>query len=209
MGGGPSKEEKEHQRRLEEIQRQQAAQQQQFFTLAMEKDPLVERLRQRDMAFLDWADQKDAQGNAVPLDVAKAPGLGPALGLFESARRGQQQERHGIGALRMGAQGTNADLANLLTEQRTARREQEAAGGLERAVAVRSAEATGSVLPLASLEQSKRMGLAGMASGAAQDTLGNMTSFVGRPRRRPFWQDMLLAGWQQGAQGASMGMGGP
>lgn len=208
MGGGPSQAEKEHQRRLEEIQRQQAAQQQQFFTLAMEKDPLVERLRQRDMAFLDWADQKDAQGNAVPLDVAKAPGLGPALGLFESARRGQQQERHGIGALRMGAQGTNADLANLLTEQRAARREQEAAGGLERAVAVRSAEATGSVLPLASLEQSKRMGLAGMASGAAQDTLGNMTSFVGRPRRRPFWQDMLLAGWQQGAQGASAGMGG-
>lgn len=174
----------------------------------MEKDPLVERLRQRDLAFLDWADQKDAAGNAVPLDVQKAPGLGPALGLYESARRGQQEERHGIGALRMGAQGTNPDLANLLTQQRGARREQEAAGGLERAVATRQAEATGSILPLASLEQSKRMGLAGLASGAAQDTLGTYASFTGRQRRRPFWQDMLLAGWSQGAQAASMGMGG-
>lgn len=203
MGGGPSRAEREHQQRLEQLQRQQAAQQQQFLTLAAQPDPLTERLRQRDIAWLDWADQKD-----TPIDVSRAPGLGPSLDLFSRARAGQQEERMGIGALRMGAQGTNADLANLLTEQRTARREQEAAGGLERAVAMRNAEVTGSILPLAQMQQQQRLGLAGLASGAAQDTLGNMSSFVGRPRRRPFWQDLLLAGWQQGAQGASMGMGG-
>ena len=208
MGGGPSREEKEHQKRLEEIQRQQAAQQTQYLQLAAAPDPLTERLRQRDMAWLDWSSGKDASGNAVPIDVAKAPGLGPALSLFDRAKAGQQGERMGIGALRMGAHGTNADLANLLTEQRAARREQEAAGGLERAVATREAETTGSILPLASLEQSKRMGLAGLASDAAQDTLGNMSSFVGRSKKRPFWQDVLLAGWSQGAQGASMGLGG-
>lgn len=204
MSGGPSREEREAQRRLEELQRQQTAQQQQFFTLAQTPDPLTERLRARDIAWMDWSEGKNG-----PIDVSKAPGLGPAISLFDRAKAGQQEERHGIGALRMGAQGTNADLANLLTEQRAARREQQAGGDLERAVATREAETTGSILPLASLQQSKQLGLAGLASGAAQDTLGTYASFTGRPRRRPFWQDMLLAGWQQGAQGASMGMGGP
>lgn len=203
MGGGPSREEKEAQRRLEELQRQQMAQQQQFITLASQPDPLTERLRQRDIAWLDWSEGKNG-----PIDVTKAPGLGPSLDLYSRAKAGQNEERYGIGALRMGAQGTNADLANLLTEQRAAKREQEAAGGLERAVATREAETTGSILPLASLEQNKRMGLAGLASGAAQDTLGTYAGFTGRQKRRPFWQDLLLAGWSQGAQGASMGMGG-
>lgn len=203
MGGGPSREEREAQRRLEELQRQQTQQQQQFLTLAAQPDPLTERLRQRDIAWMDWS-----EGRNGPIDAARAPGMGPALSLFDRARAGQQGERMGIGALRMGAHGTNADLANLLTEQRASRREQEAAGGLERAVATREAEVTGSILPLAQLQQQQRLGLAGLASGAAQDTLGTYASFTGRPRRRPFWQDMLLAGWQQGAQGASMGMGG-
>lgn len=203
MGSGPSREEKEAQRRLEELQRQQTATQQQFLTLASQPDPLTERLRQRDTAWLDWSEGKNG-----PIDVSKAPGLGPAISLFDRAKAGQQEERYGIGALRMGAQGTNADLANLLTEQRASRREQQAGGDLERAVATREAETTGSILPLASLEQSKRVGLAGIASGAAQDTLGTYASFTGRPRRRPFWQDMLLAGWGQGAQGAAAGMGG-
>lgn len=180
------------------------AQQQQFLTIAAQEDPLEARLRQRSMDWLDWS-----EGKSGPIDVSKAPGMGPSLDLFNRARAGQQEERMGIGALRMGAQGTNADLANLLTEQRAARREQDAAGQLEGAVATRQAEATGSAMPLVSLAQNRRMGLAGLASGAAQDTLGTNTSFLARPRRRPFWQDMLLAGWQQGAQGASMGMGGP
>lgn len=208
MGGGPSAEEKRLQKELEDRNRQQQAMQTQFINLAAAPDPLVTRLRDRDIAFLDWADQKDAQGNAAPLDVRRAPGLGPSLGLYESARRGQQQERQGIGALRMGAQGSDPNLTSLLREQSQAHREQEAAGGLERAVAARQAEATGSILPLASLEQNKRMGLASLASGSASDVLGNLTQFTGRQRRRPFWQDLALAGWSSGANLASGGMGG-
>ena len=208
MGGGPSREEREHSRRLEDLQRQQQQQTQQFLTVAQQEDPLESRLRQRSMDWLDWGEGRGADGTTQPLDVRRAPGLGPSLGLFDAARRGQQEERHGIGALRMGAQGTNSDLANLLTEQRSARREQDAAGQLEGAVATRQAEATGSALPLVNLAQNRRMGLAGLASGASQDTLGTMTQFVGRQRRRPFWQEMALAGWSQGASLASMGTGG-
>jgi len=208
MGGGPSREEREHQQRLEELQRQQVAQQQQFITLAAQPDPLTERLRQRDIAWLDWADQKDAQGNATPLDVTRAPGLGPSLDLFNRAKAGQQSERQGIGALRMGLNASDPNLTSLLNQQSQAHREQDAAGGLERAVAMRNAETTGSILPLAQMQQQQRMGLAGLASNNANDTLGNLTQFTGRQRRRPFWQDMLLAGWSSGANLAAGGFGG-
>lgn len=195
MGGGDAKrEQQEQQRRLEEIQRQQQQQQTQFIQLAAEKDPLTERLRSRDMAFLDWADQRDEAGNAVPLDVRRAPGLGPALGLYDAAKRGQNEERMGIGALRMGVQGSNPNLVSLLQEQRGARREQEAAGQLEGAVRTREAEATGSILPLAQMQQNQRMGLASLTSGNAQNTLGNLSQYVARPRQRSFWQDLLLTG---------------
>jgi hypothetical protein len=203
MGGGPSREEREHTRRLEEIQRQQAQTQQQFLTLASQPDPLTERLRARDTAWLDWSEGKDAQGNAVPIDVTRAPGLGPSLNLYNRARLGEENERYGIGALRMGVQGSNPNLANLLKEQRTAHRERDAAGALEQAVATREAETTGSVLPLASLQQNQRMGLASLASGNANNALNNLTQFVSRPRRRSFWQDLLLTGFSGGQQAAA------
>jgi len=154
------------------------------------------------MDWLDWS-----EGKKGPIDVTKAPGLGPSLDLYSRAKAGEQGERMGIGALRMGVEGSNPNLTSLLREQRQAHRERDAAGALEQAVAVNQADATGSIMPLVSLEQNKRMGLAGLASGAAQDTLGTYASFTGRPRRRPFWQDVILAGMGQGAQAASM-MGG-
>lgn len=201
MGGGPSREEREHQRRLEQIQAQQAQQQTQLIQLAQQPDPLTERLRARDTAWLDWS-----EGKSGPIDVRRAPGLGPALSLFDSAKRGQQEERMGIGALRMGIQGSDPNLTSLLREQSQARREQEAAGGLEQAVAAREAEVTGSILPLASLQQNQRMGLASLASGNQQNTLNTLTQFVGRPRRRPFWQDLLLSGAAGASNAMSMGI---
>lgn len=203
IGGGPSAEERRLQQELETRNRQQQAMQTQFINLAATPDPLQERLRQRSMDWVDWSEGKNG-----PIDVTRAPGLGPSLNLYERARAGEQGERQGIGALRMGVQGSDPGLVSLLGEQRQAHRERDAAGALEQAVAVRGAEATGSAMPLISLEQNRRMGLAGLASNNANDTLGNLTQFTGRQRRRPFFQEMLLAGWTQGAQGASMGMGG-
>lgn len=203
MGGGPSAEEKRLQKELEDRNRQQQALQTQFINLAATPDPLQERLRQRSMDWMDWS-----EGKSGPIDVTRAPGLGPSLNLYERARAGEQSERQGIGALRMGTQGSDPGLVSLLSQQRQAHRERDAAGALEQAVAVRGAEATGSALPLISLEQNRRMGLAGLASGAAQDTLGTYAGFTGRQRRRPFWQDLALAGWSSGANLASGGMGG-
>lgn len=164
------------------------------------------------MAWLDWSEGKDG-----PLDVSKAPGLGPSLGLYESARRGQQGERVGIGALSMGLNASNPNLTALLNEQAKARREQEAAGGLERAVTLKDAEVNRSALPLAAFAQDRRMGLASLASGNANAagglSLGAQNSYIGsilnRPQRPSFWRtfSQSLSGSLGSALGNTLGGG--
>lgn len=198
MGGGPSSSEREATRIAQEnaarqraLQEQEIATRNQLITIAQTEDPLETRLRARDMSWLDWSEGKNG-----PLDVSKAPGLGPSLGLYESAARGQQGERMGIGALRMGLNASNPNLTAILSEQAKARREQEAAGGLERAVTLKDAEVNRSALPLAAFAQDRRMGLASLASGNANAagglSLGAQNSFIGsilnRPQRPSFWR---------------------
>lgn len=188
MGSGPSRAEREAEERMRQLQAQQQAQQQQFITAANVPDPLEERLRARDTAWLDWEDQKDG-----PLDVAKAP-LGPALGLYDRAVNRKQGERMGIGALRMGLNASNPMLSQVLDEQSRERRQQEAGGDLENAVRMKSAEVNRSALPLAEFAQSRRMGLASLASGNAANSTNAYLSFLMRPKQPSFWKQLLLGG---------------
>lgn len=186
MGGGPDRAEREAAAAAERRAQEQAQIQRQLITIAQAEDPLETRLRERDMSWLDWS-----EGKTGPLDVSKAPGLGPSLGLYESAARGQQGERMGIGALRMGLDASNPNLSALLNEQAKARREQEAAGGLERAVAMKDAEVNRSALPLAAFAQDRRMGLASLASGNANTSQGQYLGFLAnRPQRPSFWRTL-------------------
>lgn len=189
MGSGPSRAEREAEQRMRDLQAQQQAQQTQFIQAANVPDPLEERLRARDTAWLDWEDHKDG-----PLDVAKAP-LGPALGLYERAVNRKQGERYGgIGALRMGLNASNPMLSQVLDEQSRERRQQEAGGDLEQAVRMKSAEVNRSALPLAEFAQGRRMGLASLASGNAANSTNAYLQFLARPKRQSFWQSLLMGG---------------
>jgi hypothetical protein len=203
MGGGPSRAEREAEERARQQQIQQQQQAQQFITAANVPDPLEERLRARDTAWLDWE-----SGASGPRDVRNAP-LGAGLDLYENASRRQEGERFGIGALALGQHASNPMLAQLLKQQSEDQRQQEAAGGLEQAVRLKSAEVNQSALPLAEFAQGRRMGLASLASGNANDSTNAYLQFLARPRRQPFWQQLLLTGVQAGGSVASSYMGRP
>lgn len=132
-------------------------------TQAAQPTPLQSAWEKSNLDFLDWE-----SGKSGPVDVMKAPGLGVARSLFSYGRQKQENEKQGIGALRLGLNATSPEAAANLAEQAQLRREQDAAGQLENAVAARSAEAHGSVMPLSSLNLSRSMGIAGLRTGMSQ-----------------------------------------
>lgn len=203
MGGGPSDEEKRAQREAEERARQQQTQQTQFIQAANVPDPLEERMRARDMGWLDWEEGKNG-----PRDVMNAP-LGAGLDLYTNAARRQSGERHGIGALRLGMNGGNPMLSQLLNQQSEDTRQQEAAGGLEQAVRMKSAEVNRSALPLAEFAQNRRMGLASLSSNNANNSTNSYLQFLSRPKQPSFWKQLLLGGVGAAGQMGSAYLGRP
>lgn len=170
-------------RKEQQLAEQQAADRSLFlqsFNKAQEPSPLQKRLEEGNLEYLDWESGKGAF-EGKPIDVMSAPGLGPQRSLYERAKAGQEGERMGIGALRLGLNASDPGLATNLAEQSKLRREQEAAGALEEAIAMKSAEARGSSLPLIGLDQSRRMGLAGMAGGQSGQSTGLWAGFRPRP----------------------------
>jgi hypothetical protein len=135
----------------------------QSITQAAAPTPLQTAWEKANLDFLNW--ETGANG---PVDVMKAPGLGVARSLFDYARTKQGNERQGIGALRMGLNATSPEAAANLAEQSALRRDQDAAGQLENAVALRSAEAHGSVLPLSALNTNRALSIADLRTGNAR-----------------------------------------
>lgn len=142
-----------------------------------------------DKERMDWMDQ--TSGKAGPIDITTLKGMGPSLGLYNSASKRQQGERMGTGALQLGAAGANPGLSQLLRQQSDDQRQQDAAGGLENAYAMKDAEMRGSIMPLLGLQQNRTMGLAGMASGNSNQASERYTNFKPAPS---FWQQMLMGG---------------
>lgn len=174
---------KEDKQKQEQLATQQAADRALFlqsFSKAQEQSPLQKRLEEGNMDWLDWEQGKGSFAG-TPTDVMSAPGLGPSLSIYNRAKAGQQGERQGIGALRMGLNASDPGMAANLAEQSKLRREQDASGALENAVAMKSAEVKGSSLPLINLDQQRTMGLAGMAGNQSGQSTGLWSQF----RRRP------------------------
>jgi hypothetical protein len=112
----------------------------------------------------------------------------------------------GIGALRMGMDGDNSGLSTLLASQEQAHREQDAAGQLENAFAVKDAEMRDSMMPILGLQQNRTMGLAGLSNNASQNSTNQWASFRPRPS---VWQNLLMSGLQGAAQVGSAYAGRP
>lgn len=201
MGGGPSREERAAQESLRLQQQQAAQQQQQFFQQAAAPDPLAERMR---ASRLEWLDQ--TEGKNGPLDVSKLDGMAPYLDLYNRGRAKREGERVGIGALQMGVEGQNPELAARIAEQRSTEREQDAAGAFENAFRMKDAEMKDSVMPLMGYQQDRGMGLASLASSNSNSAQDRYLQMLTRPRQRPFWQQMLISGAQTAGSMAAAGV---
>lgn len=191
-------------KKAQEDAEKKAAAQEVAVTQAAAPTPLQSAWEKSNLDFLDWE-----SGKSGPVDVMKAPGLGTARSLFDYARAKQGGERAGIGALRLGLNASDPGLAANLATQADLRRDQDAAGQLENAVAARTAEAHGSVLPLSSLNTSRALNIAGLRTGIAQnaqgraDQLRQSSGFMNSPLF-----GALVQGGMAAATGGMSGLGG-
>lgn len=144
---------------------------------------------------LNWMDQ--TSGKNGPLDITSLTAMKPNLALYDAASKRQQGERMGIGALQMGANGANPMLGQLLRQQSDDQRQQDAAGGLENAYRLTDASMRGNMLPLLGMQQSRSMGLAGMASGNSNQSTNTWANFKPAPS---FLQNLLMTGFGAAGQ---------
>lgn len=156
---------------------------------------LQTRLEQEDLNFLD-----DTSGKNGPMDIYKVRGMEPYLDLYNHAKEGQTQERFGEGALTLAGDGSSG-WGKLMKEHRAAQREQDAAGQLSNAFAVKNAEVRGSALPLINAGINRASSAAGVASNNAGQA-GNIWMNYRQTQRPSFWSQ-LLGGIQGVAQGAA------
>lgn len=162
------------------------------FNNAQTVSPLQQAYEKRQTDFLNW-------DNGAKKNITDAPGMNDYIQLGQKALARQGEERYGTGALQLGGESGYADKMKVMKQQESA---QQFGAGLEDALAARRAEAQGSVMPLASLDQSRKQGLLGFA--------GNQQQFYTQQANQPgFWQRLLFAGMngasQVGAGAASAG----
>ena len=156
-----------------------------------QKPSELEQMQQRRS--MDFIRAYDAPGK----DVTQLPGLSPYIQIGRAAQERAQRQRMGSGALNLTGVGSEGYAAKL-REQYNQEQGQNFGSGLENAVAGRYAEATGSILPLAQLNQGRTMGIL----GSTQQREG---SYLNAPRETPFWQTLTM-GAVQGAAGILGGM---
>lgn len=154
-------------------------------------DPLEQKWRDSQLAFLNW---KDTPGR----NVADAPGLSDYIQIGQAAQDRAKRERFGTGALQLGDAANAGYLANLkgLRQNEMA---QDFGTGLENALASRNAEATGSVMPLSQLTTNRNIAKAGQA--------GNMFGQWSNKQVKNWW-DYAREGVGMGTQIGSMIFGG-
>jgi hypothetical protein len=186
------KDDKKKQALLEEQQRADRARMDAYMAQAAAPKPLETAL---DKQSLDWINQ--TSGENGPLDITSLSAMKPNLALYDNASRRQSGERMGLGALQLGAQGSNPMLSQLLRSQQDDQRQQDAAGGLENAYRMTDASMRGNIMPLLGLQQNRTMGLAGMASGNSANSTNAWSNFRPAPS---FWSQLLMGGLGAGAQ---------
>lgn len=157
------------------------------------KTPLETQFEANQKKFLDW-DASDGK------DVRDAQGLDSYIQIGQAAQERGNQQRMGTGALAL-SDGGASGYAEKLKSLQNAQRGENFGSGLENALAARRAEATGSVMPLAQLDLSRKNAQLGSATG--------MTGmYLNRPKTRPFWQDLTMGIIQGASQVGAAAAGG-
>ena len=171
---------------------------------AAKPTPLQSAEDAANLNFINWEN-----GLSGPIDVTKAPGMGADLDLYNRAASEQDEDRQGIGLLRMGAEGSPAGLVSLIRQNRADRRRQAAGGALAEALRARSARAHGYVLPSTQVTQSRTLGLASLAGGraeTAEERAARLAMTSGFFNSNLFNQ--IMAGARTAASSGMMGGGG-
>ena len=181
-----NKSDKKKQAALEAQQAADRARMDAYMAQAAAPKPLETAL---DTQSLDWLNA--TSGKNGPLDITSLSAMKPNLALYDAASKRQTGERMGLGALQLGAQGSNPMLSQLLRSQQDDQRQQDAAGGLENAYRLTDAQMRGSIMPLLGLQQNRTMGLAGMASNASGQSTSQWANFKPAPS---FWSQLLMQG---------------
>jgi hypothetical protein len=120
-------------------------------------------------------------------DFTKLPGLAYS-GMFEDGAAGAEEERTALGAGRFGASAADPNLQAVLAANTKERRVQRRGESLERAAQTYDAKIRGVSADLATREQNRRLGLAGMTTGAGQNALNTYAQY----QVRPHWGLTLL-----------------
>jgi hypothetical protein len=119
--------------------------------------PLQQAQEARQLAALQWRSKPGR-------DVGELEGVSDYLQIGNKAVARAQQQRQGSGALNLGAPGSEQQAANLRT-MLASDRAAEFGAGLENAVSSRLAEASNSVMPLASLNLQRNLGVLNTTAG--------------------------------------------
>ena len=175
---------------LDAREREAARQYQTALTAAQQPSEAEQIATQRSKDFLNWM-------KTPGRDIGSAPDIAPYLQIGKAATERAGRQRMGIGALQLGGTGGEGYAAKL-REQYAQEQGQQFGAGLEQAIGARYAEATGNLLPMAQLAQSRTMGILGA-------TQGREATYLGAPRETPFWKQLTMAG-VQGAMGVASGM---
>jgi hypothetical protein len=150
--------------------------------------PLQSAWEKQQTDFLNWDESKGK-------DVRSAPGMDKYIQLADAARNRASIERNPTGAMALGDLGDSGYAAQL-QNQRQKESDQDIGSGLENALNLRRAEASGSVIPLAQLNQSRNANNMSFAGGM-------YNNIADRNKRPGFWQNLLMAGIAGGSQVAS------
>ncbi len=112
-------------------------------------------------------------------DFSRAPM--PFSGVAEEGAAGAEEERTALGAMRFGAAGADPNLQAVLKANIGERRAQRKGQALENAVGRYDSMMRGMGADVAARDQARRMGLAGMTTGAGANALNSWAAFTPRP----------------------------
>jgi hypothetical protein len=140
---------------------------------AREKTPLEKEFEGQSLGWFNFL--KDPNR-----DFAKTPGMA-FNGMGEEGAAGAEEERTALGAMRFGAAGADPNLQAVLKSNIQERRAQRKGQALEGAVSRYDSMMRGMAGNVMQQDQARRMGLAGMTTGAGQNALNSWASFTPRP----------------------------
>lgn len=153
-------------------------------TKASEPDPLTQRLINKATSLDDWE-----SGKSGPIDIRSMPGAGPAIALFENAKRQSDAGRIGRGLNTVG-EGANPNYVAKLDKENELQRDLEASGGLESNVedALRTKDTL--LGNLSNVGEARNMNIAGMREGRYGNDMQNYLKLLMRPREPGFLETL-------------------